>query len=152
MFDFNDFLNVLDEDMSDIYFEIYDHHNREIFYGHGTEIPENLKTKTVKSVSTIDAGCYKIVLYRSILSDDENVTTSWKQDMIYSVYNHIKQNELAGTYDENLTDNEFIDHMISEIQTLISDYSEDNPGTHIDWKDLESDCKYYVSCVTTKLV
>lgn len=146
MFKFAEWLEVLDEDMESIYFEVFDHHDREIFYGHGVEIPEDLKSKTVMSFSIIDAGCFKIVLYRSILDEDEEVTDSWKQVMLCSVYNHVKANEDNGVYDNSLTTSEFADTMRQEIQTFLDDFNEDT-GAIIDWEDLADDCKTYVSSV-----
>ena len=146
MFKFAEWLEVLDEDMESMYFEVFDHHDREIFYGHGVEIPKDLKSKTVMSFSIIDAGCFKIVLYRSILDEDEEVTDSWKQLMLCSVYNHVKANEDNGVYDNSLTTSEFADTMRQEIQTFLDDFNDDT-GAIIDWEDLADDCKNYVSSV-----
>ena len=146
MFKFAEWLDVLDEDMESMYFEVFDHHDREIFYGHSVEIPEDLKSKTVMSFSIVDAGCFKIVLYRSILDEDEEVTDSWKQVMLCSVYNHVKANEDNGVYDYSLTTSEFADTMRQEIQTFLDDFNDDT-GAIIDWEDLADDCKNYVSSV-----
>lgn len=146
MFKFSEWLEVLDEDMESMYFEVFDHHDREIFYGHGVEIPEVLKSKTVMSFSIMDAGCFKIVLYRSILNEDEEVTDSWKQLMLCSVYNHVKANEDNGVYDESLSSSEFADTMRQEIQTFLDDFNDDT-GSIIDWENLADDCKNYVSSV-----
>ena len=151
MLRFIDFLNVFDDDMNETYFEIYDHHDRELFYGLGVEIPTILKEKEVISISTVDAGCIRIVIHREILSEDDEVTDSWKEYMLSSVYNHVKVNDQNGVYDEYLTVDEFASHMFEEIQTMMDDYMDDHPSVKIHWDTLAGDCqKYVTTCRTSK--
>ena len=145
MLNFGVFLNLLNEDMHSLYVEIYDQHDREIFYGHGADIPKELRECTVESFSIADASCIHIVLYRCILCAGESVTQEWKNRIIRFTYDHVLSSDEFGGYENSpLTFRDFYYQMAKEISTLIDDFKEDT-GITIEWDELESDCKTYVT-------